>query len=153
MVFIPAMNSGNFRSYHGNLASTKGSGYINACFRAKQAGSGPMFAAFDWYCWVEFSIVWWSHRTPKKVLYIGKPCISEKSRLVKQLIQRLNVHLKKFHKSLQINTLKARLWCFCLPPTAPTETLFTIIFTAEFSTRCFAYGIYMFAWFNTVARP
>jgi len=28
-------------------------------------------------------------------------------------------------------------------------TLFTIIFTAEFSTRCFAYGIYMFAWFNT----
>ena len=31
------------------------------------------------------------------------------------------------------------------------KTLFTLVFSVEFGTRCFAYGIYMFNWYNSAS--
>lgn len=34
-----------------------------------------------------------------------------------------------------------------------SETLFTLVFSVEFGSRCFAYGIYMFSWYNPATWP
>ena len=56
----------------------------------------------------------------------------------------LNVFVRpqRFPQSLSVALHKT-------PNSMMPETLFTIVFTFEYGVRCFAFGIYMFNWYNS----